>query len=325
MNARRILWTGVCGLLALGGHQGAAQELGDGRGIDHVAALVRSENFEAVGDVFTDQLGFSVTPALLSPLGAKNRLIWFEDLSYLEILTFTELNEFTAPFVAFLESHEGGKFYGTEVVDAAQAITFLTSAGYPNVGPIPAPPLTIESTGEVVGLSPLWGSIILTERVAPDNSNFFLDYDEAQVQQMFTDFPVLAPQPHPNTTQKIDTLWLVVADLDAAIDFYEGLGLEVRFKHKKIHYLGARGAEVRYNDNTLALLEPDGPGLVADFVAERGEGILGVSLEVGDLDTAHALITGNTGLDLPAFKSKGRDRFLIPASLTHGFLIEMVE
>jgi hypothetical protein len=110
MNARRIVWTLMCGLLALGVYPAAAQDLGDGRGLDHVAALVRSENFDAVGDVFTDQLGFSVTPALLSPLGAKNRLIWFKDLSYLEILTFTELNEFTAPFVAFLEDHEGGKF-----------------------------------------------------------------------------------------------------------------------------------------------------------------------------------------------------------------------
>lgn len=327
MNTKWIRWTvicGLCGLVTLGS-QAAAQGLGDGRGIDHVASLVRLENFDAAVDVWTDQLGFSATPTLLSPLGAKNRLIWFDDLSYLEILAFTELNEFTAPFLAFLEDHEGGKFYGTEVVDAAQAITFLTGAGYSNVGPIPAPPLTLESTGEVVGLSPLWRSIILTGPVAPDNSNFFLDYDEAQVQQMFVDFPALAPQPHPNTAQKIDTLWLVVADLDAAIDFYEGLGLEVRFKHKKIHYLGARGAEVRYHNSTLALLEPDGPGLVADFAADRGEGILGSSIEVGNLQTARALINGNTGLNLQTFKYKGRDRFLIPASLTHGFLIEMVE
>lgn len=324
MNARQIRWTLMCGLLALGG-QAAAQELGDGRGIDHVAALVRPESFDAAGDVWTQDLGFTATPVLLSPLGAKNRLIWFNDLTYLEILTFTELNEFTAPFLGFLDDHEGGKFYGTDVVDATQAITFLTGAGYPNVGPIPAAPLIIESTGEVVGLSPLWSSIVLTERLAPDNSNFFLDYDEAQVQQMTIEFPDLAPRPHPNTAQKIDTLWLVVADLDAAIDFYEGLGLEVRFKHKKIHYLGGRGAEVRYNNNTLALLEPDGPGLVADFAAKRGEGILGVSVKVGNLDTARTLINGNTGLSLQTFKYKGRDRFLIPASLTHDFLIEMVE
>jgi catechol 2,3-dioxygenase-like lactoylglutathione lyase family enzyme len=323
MNASRILGIAMCGLLALGG-QVAAQELGDGRGIDHVGPMVRLENFEAAGDTWTD-LGFSLTPALLSPLGAKNRLIWFNDLSYLEILTFTELNDFTAPFVAFLEDHEGAAFYGTEVVDAAQAIAFLTGAGYPNVGPVPAPPLTIESTGEVVGLSPLWNSIILTTHVAPANSNFFLDYDEAQVQQMFSEFPSLAPQPHANTAQKIDTLWLVVADLDAAIDFYEGLGLAVRFKNKKIHYLGGRGAEVRYNNNTLALLEPDGPGIVADFAADRGEGILGASIQVGNLNTARTLVNANTGLNLQTFKYKGKDRFLIPASVTHGFLLEMVE
>jgi catechol 2,3-dioxygenase-like lactoylglutathione lyase family enzyme len=324
MSARRILWTLTFGLLAFGG-QASAQELGDGRGIDHAASLVRLESFDAAVDVWTGQLGFSATPALLSPLGAKNSLIWFSDLSYLEVLAFTELNEFTAPFLAFLEDHEGGKFYGTEVVDAAQAMAFLTGAGYANFGPLPAGPLTIEATGEVVGLSPLWSSIILLGPVAPDNSNFFLDYDEAQVQQMFTDFPVLAPQPHPNTAEKIDTLWLVVSDLDAAIAFYEGLGLEVRFEHKKIHYLGARGAEVRYHNSTLALLEPDGPGLVADFVAERGEGILGASIEVGDLQTALSLVNGNTGLGLQSFKDKGRERFLVPASLTHGFLVEMVQ
>ncbi len=314
----------MCGLLALGS-QAVAQDLGVGRGIDHVGPMVRLENFDSAADVWTNQLGFSATPALLSPLGAKNRLIWFNDLSYLEILTFTELNDFTAPFLAFLEEHEGAKFYGTEVTDADQAISFLNDAGYPNVGPIPAAPLIIESTGDVVGLSPLWRSIILTSRLAPDNSNFLLDYDETQVQQMFTDFPSLAPRSHPNTAQRINALWLVVSDLDAAIDFYEGLGLKVGAKHQKIHYLGGRGAEVRYRDNDLILLEPDGPGIVADFAANRGEGILGVSIQVGNLQTALGLVNGNTGLGLQAFKYKGRSRFLIPASLTHGFLVEMVE
>jgi catechol 2,3-dioxygenase-like lactoylglutathione lyase family enzyme len=262
---------------------------------------------------------------LLNPLGAKNRLIWFDDETYLEVLAFTELNDFTAPFLAFLEHHEGGKFYGTDVVDADQAIAFLTGAGYPNVGPIPAPPLIIEETGDVVGLNPLWRSVVLTERLAPDNSNFFLDYDEAEVAQMLAEFPVLAPRPHPNTAQKIDTLWLVVADLDAAIEFYEGLGLPVRFEHKKYHYLGGRGAEVRYHNNTLALLEPDGPGPVADFAADRGEGLMGLSVQVGDLEAALALVNGNTGLALESFEYKGRERFLIPAALTHEFLIELVE
>ena len=323
MNARRTGWVSICGLLVLGG-PAAAQGLGVGRGVDHVASLVRLENFDAAASVLS-QLGFSATPVLVSPVGAKNRLIWLSDLSYLELDAFTERNASTAPFLDFLDHHEGAKFYGTQVEDAARAASFLTAAGYPNVGPIPALPLTIESTGQVVGLTPLWSSIILTALVAPDNSNFFLAYDESQVQQMFVDFPALAPRPQPNTVQTIDTLWLVVSDLDAAIGFYEGLGLAVTAKHQKIEYLGGRGALVQYHNATLALLEPDGPGLVADFAADRGEGILGVSLKVGNLSTAHNLIQANTGLMLPTFKYKGRDRFLIPASLTHGVLIEMVE
>jgi catechol 2,3-dioxygenase-like lactoylglutathione lyase family enzyme len=323
MNARWIGSITLCGLLTLGG-VAVAQDLGVGRGIDHVASLVRPENFGDQTDVMT-RLGFSITPALLSPIGAKNRLIWFGDLSYLEVLTITEANDFTAPYLAFLDHFEGSPFYGTEVTNAAQALAFLNGSGYPAVGPIPALPLTIESTGQVVGLSPLWSSILLTSRVAPANANFFLDYDEAEVQRMFADFPVLAPRPHPNTAEKIETLWLVVADLDAAIDFYEGLGLEVRFKNKKVHFLGGRGAEVRYGNQTVTLLVPDGPGLVADFAAQRGEGILGVSVEVRNLQTALGLVNANTGLHLQSFKDKGQSRFLVPSSLTHGFLIGMVE
>jgi hypothetical protein len=72
MMIRRIGWTVMCGLLALGG-QAAAQELGDGRGIDHVCPMVRLENFDATASVWTDQLGFSLTPTLLSPLGPRTR------------------------------------------------------------------------------------------------------------------------------------------------------------------------------------------------------------------------------------------------------------
>jgi catechol 2,3-dioxygenase-like lactoylglutathione lyase family enzyme len=325
MRSERMVGMALCGLLAMGGQAVADDGLGVGRGIDHVGMLVRLENFDAAADVLARQLGFSVTPVLLSPAGVENHLIWFDDLSYLELDAFTERNAGTAPFLDFLEKHEGAKFYGTEVLDAARAVAFLDGAGYPNVGPIPAPPLTIQSTGQVVGLTPLWTEIILIARLAPDNSNFFLDYDEAQVQQLFVDFPTLAPRPHPNTAERIDTLWLVVSDLGAAIDFYTGLGLEVVARNERIDYLGGRGARVRYHNATLALLQPDGPGLVADFAADRGEGILGVSLAVQDLLAAHRLVEGNTGLTLPTFRYHGRDRFLIPASLTHGVLIEMVE
>ena len=101
-----------------------------------------------------------------------------------------------------------------------------------------------------------------------------------------------------------------MSDLDAAVDFYQGLGLDVRLQEPEGRLPGRLAcAEVRYNKNTLALLVPDGPGLVADFAADRGEGILGVSLKVGSLDTAHDLIEGDTGRTLPVFSYRGRERF----------------
>jgi catechol 2,3-dioxygenase-like lactoylglutathione lyase family enzyme len=324
MKTERMIGMAMCGLLALGG-QAVGEGLGVGRGIDHVGMLVRLENFDDAANVLTQQLGFSATAILQSPAGVENRLIWFDDLSYLELDAFTADNPGTAPFLAFLEHHEGAKFYGTQVFDAARAVAFLDGAGYPNIGPIPASPLTIQSTGQVVGLTPLWSSIILTAKLAPDNSNFFLAYDEPQVHQLFVDFPVLAPRPHPNSARRIDTVWLVVSDLAAAVDFYTGLGLEVRTDQERIGYLGGLGTRVRCHNATLVLLQPAGPGLVADFAADRGEGILGVSIEVRDLGVAHRLVQGNTGLTLPIFHFRGRERFLIPASVAHGVLIEMVE
>src|SRR5882757_2751382 len=160
MNAKWIGGLLVGGLLAIGG-QATADGLGVGRGIDHVGMLVRPENFDADSRILA-RLGFSETPVLTAAGGIKNRLIWFRDLSYLELDTFTEVNPSTAPFLDFLAHHEGAKFYGTEVLDAAKAVAFLTGAGYPNVGPIPAGPLTVAATGQVVGQTPLWSLIILT-------------------------------------------------------------------------------------------------------------------------------------------------------------------
>src|ERR1700687_1959651 len=122
MNSGRMIGMAMCGRLALGG-QAVAEGLGVGRGIDHVGMLVRLENFGAAGNVLTQQLGFSATAVLQSPAGVENRLVWFDDLSYLELDAFTADNPGTAPFLAFLARDGRGKFYGTQVLDAGGAVT----------------------------------------------------------------------------------------------------------------------------------------------------------------------------------------------------------
>ncbi len=69
---------------------------------------------------------------------------------------------------------------------------------------------------------------------------------------------------------------------------------------------------------TLTLLQADGRGMVANFAADRGEGIMGVSLKVGNLKPPVTSPTHATHGNLPTYNYQGRERFLIPASATHG-------
>ncbi len=116
----------------------------------------------------------------------------------------------------------------------------------------------------------------------------------------------------------------MVKDLKAAIKFYEKLGAKVRCC-KSVRYLGAIAAKVKFKNNKLLLLEEKGPGIVADFASERGEGILGMSVKMKNLFKARRYIERKTGFDLDIFFYRWRFRFLIPRSYTNGFLIEMVQ
>ena len=247
MNARWIGSITLCGLLALCG-QAVAQDLGVGRGIDHVASLVRPENFDDQVDVMSRQLGFPITPALLSPIGAKNRLIWFGDLSYLEVLTITEAERLhrALPGISGPVRRQSVLRHRGDQCHPGDRLPERRGLSQRGAGPGGAAHDRIDRSGG--GLSPLWSSILLTSRLAPPTRIFSWTTTRPRSSEMFADFPALAPRPHPNTAEKIETLWLVVPDLDAAIDFYEGLGLEVRFKNKKVQFLGGRGAEVRYGN-----------------------------------------------------------------------------
>ena len=59
------------------------------------------------------------------------------------------------------------------------------------------------------------------------------------------------------------------------------------------------------------------------FLADRGEGIMGVSLEVSSLATARALLERNTMRKVASYPGPYGDSILIPAELANGMSIEM--
>ncbi len=85
----------------------------------------------------------------------------------------------------------------------------------------------------------------------------------------------------------------------------------------------------KVGDSAIELLRPDGPGSsVPAFIAEKGEGLFHLCLEVEDLDSAIAELQAK-GLRLrPGFPNTGhggtRVAFLDPAT-TGGVLFELLE
>lgn len=302
----------------------ASEPLDVVKNVDHVVTLVRPENYVPARIALSKDLGFRISPGLVSPMGTRNTLIWFEDLSYLEIATYAEVNEFTAPIVSFLDTYEGAKIYATEVSSSEDAEHFFSDLGLDTSGVLIAPPLFLEHTGEMLP-SPLWSQLLFLGPAAPDDSWFVIDYCESELEELFTEHPELAPQEHPNTAERLDALWLVVTDLQSAEAFYRSLGLQIGWRNRWFPDLGARATIVRHGSSDIILMEPGRPGIIGDFAAERGQGIAGARIEVRDLDRALHLIRTRTGRNFQVFRRDGDRAFRIPAEMTYGLTLELFE
>ena len=114
-------------------------------------------------------------------------------------------------------------------------------------------------------------------------------------------------------------------DLDTATKAYEAIGLDAG-RTVELPELGASGREMKAGPLTILLLRPGNEdGKVASFLADRGEGIMGVSIEVRDLSTARKLIETNTGQKFMPYEGPYGSSILIPAQLAHGLRIEMFQ
>jgi len=128
--------------------------------------------------------------------------------------------------------------------------------------------------------------------------------------------------------KKIDHVAIAVKDLDAAVKTYTAnFGFQVR-QRTDVAALGIRLAMLPIGDADLELFTPtvaDNPP--AKFLAERGEGMYVLSLEVDDLDAAVATLTGKGIKVSTAARTAdggGRLVYLSPKS-THGVLLQLIE
>lgn len=122
----------------------------------------------------------------------------------------------------------------------------------------------------------------------------------------------------------VDHVMLAVGDLQSATEAYHSLGFKIN-EITGIPYLKAIARSVTVGEHGgIILLQPVSEvGTVASFIQSRGEGIIGVSLEVSDLDAALDAIQPAVQEQLMQYEGVFGSSFMIPAERTFGMFVEM--
>jgi len=299
--------------------------LGEGHGIDHPGILVN--DLEAAKDTYRDTLGFWVQPrggvSLSAGSGMKISNVSFEDGSYLQLMGISELEKVRAnrpAYLTFLEKHEGAKFLMLDVSSAEDTARFLRTRGLD----INAPgSRTIVAPGAKEMPPPAAWAVTFKTPVLPADSIGFVQF--AAREDRIRQANASGRTRHANTAKRIAAVWIVVQDLKAASKAFGLAGLSAR-EGRKFPALGAKVREIDAGAGRIVLLEPKGKaGKAASFLAERGEGIMGVSLEAGNLETARALLEKNTKREFKSYTGAYGKSILIPAELANGMWIEMFQ
>jgi methylmalonyl-CoA/ethylmalonyl-CoA epimerase len=127
---------------------------------------------------------------------------------------------------------------------------------------------------------------------------------------------------------KVDHIGIVVRDIASALEVYqEALGLPVQ-DTEDLPDQQVRVAFLPIGESNIELVQPisDDTG-VARYLANRGEGIHHVCIEVEDIEDALARLQAHDVQLIdqePRMGAHGRVAFVHPKS-THGVLLELVE
>ncbi|HVR95968.1 MAG TPA: VOC family protein [Thermoanaerobaculia bacterium] len=295
--------------------------LGDGRGIDHLVVLVR--DLDAAENTFRTLLGFKVKRQGKFPEGVESSSISFMDRGYLEFVGIYDHEKAAQAEVAeFLRGHEGADGMGLHVSSARQTASFLQPRGFQVEGPASMDYLP-EGAKEP---QQFWLTVSFKEPVVPGGTFFFIEYNEKAIQERRKKNPKVADNTeHANTAQRIKSVWVAVKDLQAAVKAYEALGFTAG-RQVDLPRLGATGREIAAGGGGILLLQAHGSdSKVASFLTSRGEGIMGVSIQVAKLKAARGVLeTGVKQRFIPYSGAYGKS-LLVPLELTRGLWVELFQ
>lgn len=293
-----------------------ASVLGRGRGISVVGAAVR--DLDAATKTYRDTLGFKIAPGAI-----HNAVVMFENFTTLELATSSDDRWEASRLADVLTKNEGAAFLHLQVSPAEHTAAFLRARGFEIDGPH-------SDRGEAKSESPLelYWTVEFKKPVVPGNTIAFVEHNFKALREWGQKHPTSDPtnyRDHPNTAKRIYSVWMAVKNLEAATKAYESIGLPAGRK-VEVPHLGATGREIQAGRGVILLVQAnDRKGKVAAFIAKRGEGVMGVSIELAKLETARQIIETNTKRRLAPYQGLYGQSILIPGELAHGAWIEMFQ
>lgn len=313
----------ACAPASSGIHAEAAQAsqrhplIGDTIGLDHVL-LWAGDNVAA--EAMLERLGFTLSrEAGAYGAGISNKLIRFENRSFIEFLWLSDRAKAKreAPSeYAFVAEHRGSNAFGVQVEDADETYKALTAAdlkpGQPGGeawdpdGPEgPKPPMVAK-----------WRFMFLDGDDLPGNP-FFVEYN-------LGDSPRAAPPVHKNGARKLSSVWILTSDVKAAEAAYNRAAFTRRAR-VSLPEVGAKGVALGGGSGEILLLEPTRWGVMQQRLIKRGPHVVGMSIEVADLDAAGRLLEERFGIKIGRYRGRFGRSLLAPSLEPLGLMIELHE
>ncbi len=283
--------------------------------------MVAVRNLETSRNEYARALGFAMSKGGRHPWGTENSVARFEDRSYLELLGCYDRSK-AAGVASFLEKQEGAMSLGLETSSASETAAFLKARGYEtDVG---SGTITLEGTNETPPV--LWRYVELKDGSWISDAIFFVEYtpEREAFRRMHPEHYPASGTVHANTAEKIASVWMAVNDADEATRRYESLGFPAK-REVSFSQMDAKGREIEAGRETILLLSPwMTGGKIGSFLAKRGEGIVGVSLQVKNLATAQRILEEYRGEELRRYDGVYGESLLVPPELTHGVWLELL-
>lgn len=235
--------------------------------LDHV--LIAVPDLAAAADTYAG-LGFKVTPEGRHPgRGTHNRLMVFGP-EYLELIAVRDptATPFRQSMTRFLETREGLYMFALGTGDLAGTLAAVRSRGLAVGEPVPG------RRGGDDGQGYSWRSADLG-RALPGSECFLIEHNHS-VAERYREPP--NPTAHANSVCGVAHLVLAVRDADAAAAAWRRLpGAAVEAPNDRSR------RRVRLSNAHLDLVSPEGPGALADFLDQHGEGPFELGLKILDL------------------------------------------